>query len=279
MSGRWAAPRRPGLAAGVALPSPVRTCDYYLGGKDYLPVGREVAEQVLYMAPEGRELAVANRYFLVRAVMYLASQGIDQFINVGAGVIPARPDVHEVARLVSRSARVAYVDRDPEVVARSRALLAGVEGVVAVAGDVRRPAGIVADPGIWGLIDFSRPVGVLLVAVLHFVTDDDGPRAAVARLRDLMAPGSYLVLSYVTSDGSDPRLVAAIRDVYAGAAVPAVLRTAGQVRGFFDGFRLVASGVVDAPEWRPPPGYVREPALPLRVLAGVGRKSGEAGRA
>lgn len=268
---------RPVSNYDVTTPSPARIYDYYLGGKDNFPVDREVAERALSVVPEGRELARANRGFLARAVGYLASQGIDQFIDLGTG-IPASPSVHEVARLINRQATVAYVDNDTQVTVHNRALLAGHDGIAAVDGDVRYPAGIANDPDVLKVIDFSRPVGVLFVAVLHFVTDRENPRASVAYFRDLMAPGSHLVLSHITSDDSDPGAVSTIREAYEGAAAPAVFRTARQIGEFFDGFRLVAPGIVNVSEWRPAsPEPVPAPAV--RFLGGVGRKDGEAGRA
>lgn len=263
--------RQDSLTVDVTTPSPARIYDYYLGGKDNFPVDREVAERALAVVPEGRELARANRYFLARAVTHLASQGIDQFIDIGTG-IPTSPNVHGVARLVNRHATVAYVDNDPRVVVHDRALLAGYEGIAAVPGDVRYPAGIANDPELLTVIDFSRPVGVLCVAVLHFVTDDENPWASIAYFRDLMALGSHLVLSHVTSDDSDPEAVSTIREAYQGAAAPAVFRTARQIGDFFDGFRLVDPGIVNISEWRSPPGEPL-PAPAMRFLGGVGMKA------
>ncbi len=259
----------------VAVPSPARIYDYYLGGKDNFPVDREVAEQALSVVPEGRELARANRRFMARAVEYLAQEGIDQFIDLGTG-IPTSPSVHEVARRINPGARVAYVDNDPQVVVHNRALLAGGEGISAVAGDVRYPAEIAADPGTCAVIDFSRPVGVLFVAVLHFVTDADDPWESVAYFRDLTAPGSYLVLSHMTSDGSYPGAVNAIREAYENASAPAVFRSARRIGDFFDGFCLEFPGVVDVSEWRPDPGAVSS-EMSVRILGGVGRKPGKRG--
>lgn len=262
---------RNSLTVDVTTPSPARIYDYYLGGKDNFPVDREVAEQALAAVPEGRELARANRYFLVRAVTHLASQGIDQFIDIGTG-IPTSPNVHGVARLVNRRARVAYVDNDPQVVVHNRALLAGSDGIAAVSGDVRYPAGIANNPELLAVIDFSRPIGVLCVAVLHFVTDRENPWASVAYFRDLMAPGSHLVLSHITSDDSDQAVVAAIKEAYESAAAPAVFRTVRQIGDFFDGFNLVHPGIVNVSEWRSPEDEP-VPAPVVRFLGGVGVKA------
>lgn len=267
--------RRPALTVDVTTPSPARIYDYYLGGKDNFPVDREVAEQALSVVSEGRELARANRRFLARAVRFLASEGIDQFIDLGTG-IPTSPSVHEVARLVNRNARVAYVDNDPQVVVHNRALLADDDGITAMAGDVRYPAEIADDPDVCKVIDFSRPLGVLFVAVLHFVTDTEDPWESVAYFRDLISPGSYLVLSHMTSDDSEPDAVNTIREAYGTASAPAVFRAARRIGDFFDGFRLEYPGIVDVSEWRPLPGE-QIPERTVRVLGGVGRKSPERG--
>jgi hypothetical protein len=256
----------------VTTPSPARIYDYYLGGKDSFPADRQVAEQALSAVPEGRELARANRQFLVRTVEHLAREGIDQFIDIGTG-IPTSPSVHEIARLVNRNARVAYVDNDPQVVVHNRALLAGDDGITAMAGDVRYPAEIADDPEVCKVIDFSRPVGMLFVAVLHFVSDTEDPWESVAHFRDLASPGSYLVLSHMTSDDSDPDAVNAIRKAYSSASAPAVFRTARRIGDFFDGFRLEFPGITDVSEWRPLPGE-QIPERTVRVLGGVGKKEG-----
>lgn len=271
MSGRQSA-RRPAFTVDVTTPSPARIYDYYLGGKDNFPVDRAVAEQALSVVPEGRELARANRQFLIRAVDYLASEGIDQLIDLGTG-IPTSPSVHEVARLVKGNTRVAYVDNDPQVVIHDRALLADDEGITVVPGDVRHPAEIAGNPSMHGVIDFSRPVGVLFVAVLHFVTDREDPWKSVAYFRDLMVPGSFLVLSHVTSDDSDPGAVGKIEEAYRSAAAPAVFRTARQIGDFFDGFRLVPPGIVNVPEWHS--AFADSAPVPaVRLLGGVGGKEG-----
>jgi hypothetical protein len=187
----------------LVTPSPARMYDYYLSGKDNFPPDREAAERALEVFPAGRDLAWANRRFMVSAVTFLAGKGIDQFIDIGTG-IPASPNVHEVARSVNPAASVAYVDNDPVVLAHDRALLAGAEGIAVVDGDARQAHEFTDDHDLRKVIDFTRPVGVLLVAVLHFVRDQENPWENVAFLRELMAPGSYLALSHGTSDGSDP---------------------------------------------------------------------------
>jgi hypothetical protein len=254
----------------LGTPSPARMYDYYLDGKDNYPVDREAADQALAAFPAGRELAWANRRFMVSAVTFLARKGIDQFIDVGTG-IPTSPNVHEVARSVTPSARVAYVDNDPVVLAHDRALLTGASGITVVNGDARHSGDFARDSELLDVIDFTRPVGVLFVAVLHFVTDGEDPWGSVASLRDLMASGSYLVLSHGTSDGSDPAALEAIRKAYKEAAAPAVFRTEREIGRFFDGFRLVYPGITDVSEWHPMVQSQQTPGL--RIVGGVGEKA------
>ncbi len=139
------------------VPSPARMYDYYLGGKDNFPADREAAEQALSVVPFGREVALANRQFLVRAITFIARNGIGQFIDLGTG-LPTKPNVHEVAREILPDARVLYVDNDPMVCAHARALLATNDGVAAIHGDIRAPQAILNHPVTRALIDFDRPV-------------------------------------------------------------------------------------------------------------------------
>jgi hypothetical protein len=261
----------PALAWDLKVPSPARMYDYYLNGKDNFPADRAAAELALSVFPAGRALAWANRRFMASVVRFLARKGIDQFIDIGTG-IPTRPNVHDVARSVNPSARVAYVDNDPQVLVHDRALLAGSKGIAVIDGDARHAGLLADDDDLREVIDFARPVGVLLVAVLHFVRDREDPWGSVAALRDRMAPGSYLAVSHGTSDGSDPATVRAIRDAYEDAAAPAVFRTEREIGRFFDGFRLVFPGITDVSQWHP---AVRpQPTPGLRIVGGVGQWQG-----
>jgi S-adenosyl methyltransferase len=177
--------------------------------------------------------------------------------------------VHEVAWSVNPAARVAYVDNDPLVVAHDRALLVDSADITVARGDIRQPREIICDDAVRGLIDFSRPVGVLFVAVLHFVTDEEYAHDSVAVFRNSVPSGSYLVVSHITSDGSDPNVMRAIRDAYADATAPAVFRTAKDIERFFDRFGLLQPGLVDVAEWR----SGRKPeAAEIRFVGAVGRK-------
>jgi S-adenosyl methyltransferase len=248
-----------------SVPSPARMYDYYLGGKDNFSADREAAELALSVVPFGREVAHANRQFLARAVTVMARDGICQFIDLGTG-LPTRPNVHEVARSVHPDARVLHVDNDPMVCAHARALLATNDGVAAIQGDVRAPQAILNDPGTHALIDFAQPVGVLFVAVLHFLTDDDQPWEQVAAFRWRMASGSMLAVSHITSDGTPPDVQATIQDVYAEASAPAAFRTTQEIETFFGGLNLVEPGLVEVGAWR---SLRQSPPAPLRFLGGV----------
>ncbi|MEU6719901.1 SAM-dependent methyltransferase [Nonomuraea sp. NPDC046802] len=254
-------------------PSVARLYDYYLGGKDHFPADREAAERILKVAPEVRAAARANRAFLGRAVRYLGEVGIRQFLDIGTG-LPTQGNVHEIARKAAPGSRVVYVDRDPVVLVHARALLDGQGDAAVVAGDLRDPAGIVKDPHVLEMIDFSRPVGVLLVAIMHFISESERPMEIIATLRDAMAPGSYLVLSHGTSDA---RAAAVDKgtEVYKNASAQLTLRGRDRILALFEGFDLVDPGLVWLPEWQPDQAdtvdFVEGPESSL-ILCGVGRK-------
>nr|SBO92808.1 hypothetical protein BN4615_P2322 [Nonomuraea gerenzanensis] len=261
--------QRESLGFDPKTPSVARLHDYYLGGKDHFPADRAAAERILEVAPELRAAARANRAFLGRAVRLLAASGVEQFLDIGTG-LPARGNVHEVAP----AARVVYVDRDPVVLVHARALLAGQGDTTVVKGDLREPEALLKDPEVQRALDFDRPVGVLLTAVLHHVTDADGPEEIVATLRDALAPGSHLVLSHGTSEAR-AAFVERATEVYQGADAPLTLRGRERIAGLFRGFELVAPGLVWLPEWRPEQAdlidFVDGPESSL-TLCGVGRK-------
>ncbi|WP_406313166.1 SAM-dependent methyltransferase [Streptosporangium sp. NBC_01639] len=255
----------------VNTPSVARLYDYYLGGKDNFAADRAAAEEILSVAPELRRAARENRAFLGRAVRLAAAAGIGQFLDIGTG-LPTRGNVHEVAHQVSPDARIAYVDNDPIVLVHARALLRGNRGqVTVVPGDLRQPEEILKSHEIRDHLDFSAPMAVLLVAVMHFITESDDPRHIMATLRDAMPSGSYLILSHGTRES---RAEAADRGtkVYERANSPLVLRTRQEILDLFDGFELLDPGLVWLPEWRPdgvpPPG---DPSQAL-ILCGVGKK-------
>jgi S-adenosyl methyltransferase len=260
---------RKSLDSGLA--NVARIYDALLGGKDNYAADREAARRLIEVVPDAALAARNNRAFLARAVRYLTAQeNISQFLDIGAG-LPTRGNVHEVARAVNPRARVVYSDHDPVVVAHARALLADTPDVIAVEGDVRYPGHLLTLPAVREVIDFSSPVAVLLVAVLHFVPDSDSPWLAVRFITDHLAPGSYVVISHVASDEITPEAISAARQIYAGALVRGVARSRRDIARFFDGTDLTEPGLVNVAEWRP--GYrARTVSGPALFCAGIGRK-------
>jgi hypothetical protein len=260
---------RKSLNSGLA--NVARIYDALLGGKDNYAADREAARRLVEAVPDAALTARNNRAFLARAVRHLAAhEGISQFLDIGTG-LPTRENVHEVARAVNPRARVVYSDNDPVVVAHARALLAGTPDVIAVEGDVRHPGHLLTLPPVREAIDFSEPVAVLLVAVLHFVPDSDNPWLAVRCIIDHLAPGSYVVISHVASDEIIPEAISAARQIYADALVRGTARSRRDIARFFDGTDLTEPGLVNVAEWRP--GHrARTVGGPAVFCAGTGRK-------
>jgi hypothetical protein len=253
------------------IPNGARIYDYILGGKDNYAVDREVARKMIATNPLAQATARANRDFLGRAVRYLAAEcGIRQFLDIGTG-LPTQQNVHEVAQ-TGFSSRVVYVDYDPVVVVHADALLAGTEEVGVVQADLRDPDVILAHPDVRRLIDFSEPVAVLLVAILHFVSDEEDPKAILARFREQMAPGSHIVISH-TVDESPRDVMDSARQGFKMAGAPLSPRTRAEVTDLFDGFDLLDPGVVDVHLWRPadPETAAKTPKAWWTIVGGVGR--------
>jgi S-adenosyl methyltransferase len=269
VTGRTTAPS--GIDTTVA--STARMYDFWLGGKDHFAVDRTAALEVSEAAPEIRLMAVENRKFLGRAVRYLAAEaGIDQFLDIGTG-LPTQGNVHQVAQQVKPAARVVYVDNDPMVLAHSRALKTGGNTAV-IEADLRDPAAILNHHRTVELIDFRRPLAVLLVAVLHFIGDADDPYAIVEAICEATPPGSYLVVSHATGGIVSGDSAGKVEERYRkNVASGATLRGSDDVLRFFAGFELVEPGLVQVPYWRPD-----DPESPdadkVWVLGGVGRKPG-----
>jgi S-adenosyl methyltransferase len=233
----------------TSRPHPARMYDYYLGGRDNYEVDREAAQRVVDALPEMIPAARANRDFLRRAVTFLAESGIRQFIDIGTG-IPTSPNTYEIAHAVSPDVHVAYVDNDPIVATHAGARLTGTGNTGFFLGDLREPRTILEHPTIGELIDFDQPVALMLVAVLHFIRDDEDPAAIVAALRDALPDGSHLVLSHATSEvfpGSLPEVFRA----YDKATATLTTRSYAEVEALFDGFELLEPGLVDVTDWRP----------------------------
>ncbi len=242
----------------TSTPNPARMYDYYLGGKDNFPADRRAADEVLAIVPEVPALSEEGRAFLRRAVRYLAGEaGVRQFIDLGAG-LPTQGNTHEVAQAVAPAARVVYVDNDPVVVTHGQALLA-TDNTVMVHADLRDPGAILRHPLVRETIDFDQPVAVLLLSILHFIRDEEDPAGIVARFRDAIAAGSYLVLSHGSADVW-PELAERVARVYARSTAPLVTRSRIEIEDLFEGFELVEPGLVRAGHWRPDLEPAPEPA-------------------
>jgi hypothetical protein len=237
------------------VPNIARMYDYYLGGKDNYPKDRDAARLVLGAAPDVPLAALENREFLRHAMQFLVrEQGVRQFIDIGPG-LPTQSNVHQLAHQHDPGAHVVYVDNDVAVLTHGRSLLNSVPGVTITLGDLREPGRILADPELRELIDFSAPVALCMTLVLHFLAADDDPYGVVAKLRDALCPGSFLLLSHVTGDGRESGTLNEIGDVYDNANAPLIMRTREQVAAFFNGFDLIEPGVVFLSQWRPTGEY------------------------
>jgi hypothetical protein len=242
---------RPAWAPGeldLDRPNAARMYDYYLGGSHNFAADRELAAKVLEAWPDVPRADQANRAFLRRAVRFLAGQGIEQFLDIGSG-IPTVGNVHEVAQEAAPGARVVYVDTDPVAVTHSRAILADDPLTTVVESDGRDPATLLADPGVTGLLDLGRPVGLLMVAMLHFVPDEQDPRSVVAGYAGRLAPGSWLVVSHGSTDTAPG--VATMEKLYERTASPIRMRSRTEVEALLADVDLVGPGVEFLPAWRP----------------------------
>jgi SAM-dependent methyltransferase len=231
-------------------PSVARMYDYFLGGKDNFVSDRRAAEEVNRALPIVADVALANRMFLQRAVRFVAGTGIDQFLDLGAG-LPTQGNVHEIAQSARPGARVVYVDNDPVVTAHGRALLALDDQTAVTQADMREPDGVFGDAKVRRLLDFERPICVLFVAVLHFLPDEEDPAGLVRRFVEAVPAGSHVILSHAAVEEPRNREVEA---AYRSASAPFVPRTHAQVTALLDGLEIVAPGVVPLHEWRPDGG-------------------------
>ena len=255
------------------VPHPARVYDFLLGGKDHFPSDREAGEAILAMGEGGRTAVRANRAFLQRAVRTLAELGIDQFLDIGTG-IPTAGNTHEIAQKANPEARVVYVDNDPIVLTHARALMSGPgHGITRVLqADLREPEKVLVAPEVTETLDFSRPVALLLVAVLHFLKDDERPGEIVTKLIDALPSGSYVVLSHVTGEVLTDDEVAGVGVAYSKVPAGMNLRTREQVSEFLAGVDLLEPGLVLCPFWRPE-GEPAPDGDRVSILAAVGKKS------
>ncbi len=258
----------------TSRPHPARMYDYYIGGKNHFAADRELADEALAHWPAGRIGLRENRRFLGRAVRYLAGEaGIRQFLDIGSG-LPTSANVHEIAQAVDPSCRVVYVDSDPMVLAHARALLASApEGRTAyIQADLKSPLDILSSPVVQSVIDFDQPVALMLIAVLHFLHDEDKPEAVLKTLLDALPSGSYLAASHLTSEHEPEGLLAGQR-IYRKAGIQMQTRDADEFASLaFSGLELVPPGVVLVSEWRPDSKAPRPTAAEVSCYGGVARK-------
>jgi O-methyltransferase involved in polyketide biosynthesis len=254
---------------GVA--SIARIYDVYLDGTDNLPVDREAAARVIARTPWAKPVAQWNRAFMIRAVEAAVRAGIGQVVDLGCGM-PNEPSAFSAAWAIDPGVRVIGVDYDPTVVERALAL-AGTEGnaIRILRGDVRYPWSLLEE--LEPLVDWSRPVALVATAVLQFVPDDQDPIGMLRVLSERLAPGSWLVFSHASSDGTAPEVITGVEDAYQSATSPIKYRSDAYIRGFFQGMTLLEPGLVAVQDWRPGADAVCTSDLPgpvVRVAGGVG---------
>src|SRR3984893_8529382 len=230
----------PRVPAGgdVSKPAPARIYDYMLRGKHHFEADATAAERILSVVPEIRDCAWSNRGFHQRAAKWIAERGVRQFIGIGSG-LPTVGNTHEVVQKVIPGARVVYVDNDPMVAEQGGQLLAEDRSTRGICADLREPDSILDNPEVTELIDFRAPTGLLLTAVMMFVSDDSDPWGLVSRYVDALAPGSYLALSHLTDDYKPPVTAERFRAVFDGATERLYFRSRAGIARFFDGLELV----------------------------------------
>ena len=253
----------------VHQPSIARVYDAILGGKDNFAADRAVADLARQAFPDGGQAAHINRALLGRAVRYMARAGVDQFLDLGSG-LPTVQNTHQIAQAANAAARVVYVDNDPIVLAHGRALLADNPGTNVVTADLREPEQILSHPDIVRFLDLSRPVGVILNAVIHHVLDEEDPYGIVDHYKQLMSSGSYLLITHFSSSSPEAR---ALEQVLLRTLGRGQLRSREEITRFFDGLDIIEPGIVYLPEWRPDEP-VPDPLdiSSLLYIGGLGRK-------
>jgi hypothetical protein len=265
------------LDLDLTRPNIARVYDAMLGGKDNFAADRGFLAEVLRFAPMAPLGAIANRQFLRRVVHYLVLEaGVTQFLDIGSG-LPTRGNVSEVAHEISPDVRIVHVDNDPVVYTHSKALLADARTTDFVLGDARRPAEILADPLVRSLIDFDKPIGLLLFAVLHHIEDEDQPERIMAELRDAMPAGSYLAISSLRLPGHELAEQRAItiegEELMASALGSIRWREDRQIMSWFGQWKMVDPGLVPLADWRPSaPAHSLHPEVHHTFSGGVARK-------
>jgi hypothetical protein len=261
----------------VSKPNVARVYDAMLGGKDNFAADREFVAEILKFAPMAPLGAIANRQFLMRVVQYLVVEaGVTQFLDLGSG-LPTQGNVSEVAHQFSPRARIVHVDNDPVVYTHSKALLSDARTTEFVLGDVRRPGEILADPVVEAMIDFTKPVGLLLFALLNHIEDGDRPERIMAEFRAALPSGSYLAISSLRLPGPEMPELRAItiegEKLHSGPLGAMRWREDSDILSWFGDWELVSPGLVPLADWRPPvAGHVPYPELQNSFSGGVARK-------
>ena len=270
-----AAAARPGLKLDTTVSHSARIWNYWLGGKDNFAVDREAGDKVAAMLPSIVAQARADRGFLGRAIRYLAGEaGIRQFLDIGTG-LPTADNTHEVAQQVAPEARIVYADNDPLVLSHARALLtSSPEGVCDyIDGDLREPDKILAQAA--RTLDFTQPVALMLLGILHHISDTDLAYSVVRRLMAALAPGSFLAINHSTSAVHGAAMEEAVAHWNQVGTPPMTLRSPQQIARFFDGLDLLEPGVVSCSRWRPPPSQVGGQPAEVDEFCGVARSPGQ----
>ncbi|GAA2647274.1 SAM-dependent methyltransferase [Nonomuraea recticatena] len=256
-------------AIDTSRPSIARAYDVVLNGKDNFEVDRSFVSEIVKVVPEIYDVAAYNRQVLGRGVRFLIDQGIDQFLDLGSG-LPTVENTHQVAQRANPDARVVYVDNDPMVLAHGRALLAENDRTAVVTSDLRDPAAILGDEAVKRLIDLDRPVGVMLIGILHHLHDDEDPRGIVEAYMAAVPSGSYLFVTHFCDSSQDSRDA---EKKFLALLGTGRFRTVEEITSFFDGFELVEPGVVPLPLWRPDGDVPGELTVGQRLMyGGIARK-------
>ncbi|ASU84764.1 SAM-dependent methyltransferase [Nocardiopsis gilva YIM 90087] len=269
----------------MTKPNIARVYSYFLGGKDHFEVDREMANYAAEIVPGVNEIAMGNRAFVQRAVRYLATErGVRQFLDIGSG-LPTEANVHEVAHETAADSRIVYVDNDPIVLAHARAILSDIDTTDVIKADLRRPEDILTAPETRKLLDFNRPIGLMLGGILHHLADDEGPERLAQELCDALAPGSFLAISHFSRPerqlhpGEHDRALSLER-AFIDKLGTGRWRDRDEILSYFCGWELVEPGLVPLEEWRPLPpkarvagAYSMSPMTRLLICGGVARKN------
>ncbi|MEY9934618.1 hypothetical protein ABH926_009286 [Catenulispora sp. GP43] len=263
----------PAVDLRMDVPHSARVYDYLIGGKTNFEADRIAAKASVEAWPALPVSMRTTRDFMQRAVRHLTEEyGVRQFLDIGTG-IPTSPNVHEIAQAIAPEVRVAYVDNDPIVLTHARALMSSTaEGATCyVDADFRDPESIIDNPRLREVLDFSKPVALSLIAIVHFVLDSDDPQGTVRRFMDALVPGSFLALTVFTGD-TDPVGVGGVSREYNARGIPLQVRDKGETEAFFEGFELLDPGVALVHHWRPDAGAAPIRDQDIAMYAGVAIK-------